>query len=169
MPQVIGTVWISTTNIEALRAEGERMYPLETGGILMGYWVIPLREVVITDVIGPGPNAQHDIKHFIPDADYHDAEIAERYNNSGRIITYLGDWHTHPGGGSYLSHRDRTTLRAIAKYSAARAPAPLMAILAGGPRWRLVVWEFTSSRKLWSLLSPEVVPLQLRTFSGTSD
>src|SRR2546425_707963 len=92
----IGTAWLSEATYEKMLAEAERTLPNETGGVLIGYWAVPFREVVLTAVVGPGPQALHDTDIFIPDPEYQEAEIARCYEESGRLHTYLGDWHTHP-------------------------------------------------------------------------
>jgi integrative and conjugative element protein (TIGR02256 family) len=97
-------------------------------------------EVVITEAVGPGLRAVHDLKGFLPDHEYQDAEIAKRYEASGRRISYLGDWHSHPGGTASLSRKDEKTLARIAREQAARAATPLMALLAGADPWTLAVW-----------------------------
>jgi integrative and conjugative element protein (TIGR02256 family) len=89
---------------------------------------------------GVGPQAAHSRTRFLPDHDFHESEIARIYEESGRRITYLGDWHTHPQGSGHLSHRDLKTLASIAADSRARAPIPLMTILAG-LKWSLFVWK----------------------------
>ena len=121
-------------------AEAASRYPLETGGVLMGYWTENYKEVVVTAVTGPGPKAIHKTTSFAPDADFHETEISRLYNESGRVHTYLGDWHTHPNGTCYLSRKDRATLKRISRYKAARAPAPIMAILAGSSDWEFGLW-----------------------------
>ncbi|MBL0123644.1 MAG: Mov34/MPN/PAD-1 family protein [Betaproteobacteria bacterium] len=117
------------------------MLPLETGGSVLGYWAPRTREVVIVSITGPGPGARHEKNSFAPDYAFQDYEIAQAYENSGRTITYLGDWHTHPGGGTGMSELDRRTLTRIAKSKAARATTPIMAILAGPP-WAVAVWHY---------------------------
>jgi integrative and conjugative element protein (TIGR02256 family) len=121
-------------------AEAARRYPLETGGVLMGYWSEDYKAVAITAITGPGPKAIHKRTAFVPDSDFHEAEISRFYVHSGRIHTYLGDWHTHPDGICHLSSKDRATLKRISRYKAARAPMPIMGILAGSSDWRLGVW-----------------------------
>ncbi|MBW3628883.1 MAG: Mov34/MPN/PAD-1 family protein [Gemmatimonadetes bacterium] len=69
--------------------------------------------------------------------------IARIYAASGRVDTYLGDWHTHPGAGAYLSSTDLSTLHRIADCRTARAPTPLMIVLAGGPAWKVAGWTTT--------------------------
>ena len=146
-----------------MKSEAARVAPYETGGVLMGYWARPYSEVVVTATIGPGPNARHEATRFLPDADYQDGEIARLYHGSGRTVTYLGDWHSHPDGGLALSRADRLTLRRIATTPAARAPVPLMAILADGQPWRLGVWGATLRRfgKLSVLRRPEMMKLEM--------
>jgi integrative and conjugative element protein (TIGR02256 family) len=119
--------------------EGKRTVPNETGGTLMGYWSSE-SNVVITHVIGPGPRARHTRYAFYPDLDFHDREIERIYIESGRINTYLGDWHTHPQGGNNTSQRDRKTLLNIASAPEARAPKPLMAILSIRRDYSLAIW-----------------------------
>lgn len=126
----------------------------------MGYWAEP--DVVITDAIGPGPKAVHYKIGFLPDAQFHEMEVARIYGQSGRLSTYLGDWHTHPRGSTRLSRRDKRTLQRIACSSDARCPKPLMAVLAGGKRkWTTDVWRFNRTGFLMSLLGRDVAFLNI--------
>ena len=128
--------------------------PKETGGVLLGYWRAGSGEPVATHVVGPGPNAVHREHGLIPDYDYQEDEIATLYRASGRRLSYLGDWHTHPGGDSRMSRRDRACLRRIARFARARAPNPLMLILAGGDPWTPVVRQGRMRRRLlWRVWS----------------
>lgn len=106
-------------------------FPKETGGVLMGYK--KEKEIGITHLIGPGPNAIHEKYSFTPDNDYHEKEIARIYKSTGKDITYIGDWHTHPGNAAYLSERDKKTLRNISANKMSRLPEPLMIIVATKP------------------------------------
>lgn len=115
-----------------MAAEAADRAPRETGGMLLGY-ISPStspEEIVIEAVIGPGPAAVHEPTRFEPDSAWQQAHLAQMYERSGRTTTYLGDWHTHPGGAALPSRRDQRTARAIARSKAARAPQPLMLILA---------------------------------------
>lgn len=134
-------VWIARRLVEAMVEEAHRYFPRETGGVLIGYTGAE-GDIVVMDVVGPGPRALHGKSFFAPDYQYHDFEIVRNYEESGRIHTYLGDWHTHPEGSTRLSRLDLGTLQRLARAPEARAPAPLMAILGGGSPWRLSVWRF---------------------------
>lgn len=157
----IGEVWVSKEALDLMMGEFERMYPNETGGILMGYWAG--LSVVITHAVGPGPNATHNEMSFIPDWCYHESEIARLYQESGRIDTYLGDWHSHPDFCTELSPTDRRTLAKIAKHPGARVPAPLMAIIGRQDPRALEIWQYRPAR-LDSRLRPSYVSLRVRSF-----
>ena len=145
-------------------SEARTRYPLETGGVLMGYWSLGYTALVITASTGPGPKAIHKKTEFIPDSDFHEAEISRFYIQSGRIHTYLGDWHTHPDGICHLSSKDRATLKRISRYKAARAPVPIMGILAGSSDWQLGVWCYLK-RGVVSRWFSELQRLRLRVIS----
>lgn len=104
---------------------------METGGVLLG-WRSP-GHICVTNMVGPGPAARHDKASFDPDAEWQATQIAQLYAESGRRLSYLGDWHTHPGATPNPSARDRQTLRTIARHPPARCPQPVMVIL-GQPR-----------------------------------
>lgn len=142
-------VWLPRAALHAMREEATRRYPCETGGVVLGYVVEHSEQgaekgrhgapdtadggtvLVVTAVVGPGPRAVHRRATFLPDHDYHAAEVARVYESSGRIWTYLGDWHTHPNAPAYLSATDAETLERIARSPRARTPRPLMIVLGG--------------------------------------
>jgi integrative and conjugative element protein (TIGR02256 family) len=132
-------VWLELGVWPMLETEASRWAPRETGGVLIGYVAPPLR-FVVTAAVGPGPRARHGRFWFVPDEHYHQEAVASIYNHSGRTWTYLGDWHTHPGGSRRLGWLDRLTLRRIAASSSARARTPLMGIVHGDAGWNLTVW-----------------------------
>ncbi|WP_422674264.1 Mov34/MPN/PAD-1 family protein [Billgrantia sulfidoxydans] len=125
-------------------------YPFETGGILVGYLTEGV--TVITRVIGPGPNARFDRDRFFPDSLYQERVLASIYETSGRLYTYLGDWHTHPDGITKLSRTDRRTLRRIARTKSARIHEPIMMLLAGGPEsWKAGLFRLFEPQCFWSI------------------
>jgi integrative and conjugative element protein (TIGR02256 family) len=134
------TAWMRDAAVDLMLEEATRRAPNETGGVLMGYADRHGHSFLVENAVGPGPQAAHSRTRFLPDHDFHESEIARIYEESGRRITYLGDWHTHPQGSGHLSHRDLKTLASIAADSRARAPIPLMTILAG-LEWSLFVWK----------------------------
>jgi integrative and conjugative element protein (TIGR02256 family) len=154
--------WIPQRVSEQLVNEAERAFPFETGGVLMGYWAQEYTEVVITHVIGPGPDAEHSASGFVPDYRFQEAEIERVYEESRRLSTYLGDWHTHPLASCYPSFKDKRTLRRIASFPDARCAVPLMVILGGGKdcRWFLQIWKYRSRALFVWLIGCAVEPVK---------
>lgn len=139
-------LWIGHNLVTSLEAEATRTMPCETGGVILGYYSADGGDLVITHALGPGPNAFHDETRFVPDHEFQVREIARLYHESGRRLQYLGDWHSHPGGSGELSAQDRATFQTIARCKEARAPQPVMLILAGGVEWQPHAWQYVRPR-----------------------
>ncbi|WP_419095527.1 Mov34/MPN/PAD-1 family protein [Pseudarthrobacter naphthalenicus] len=142
----------------AILREAASALPYETGGILLGHW--HYGNVVITNMVGPGPKAQHHIAAFTPDRDWQYEQIDLLFAESQGTIQYLGDWHTHPRGVPFPSKTDVSLLASIASSPESRCPRPIMYILATKPKlkWteRLYLYE-TEPRDS----EPRISPLQV--------
>jgi integrative and conjugative element protein (TIGR02256 family) len=128
MPDLQPVILFEREQLDEMLVEGRRTFPLETGGILMGF--VTAEYTVVTSVIGPGPQAIHRRHSFTPDAKWQQGRVAELYERSGRRDTYLGDWHTHPDGSTRASLTDWVAAWTIARSRDARCPNPVMVILA---------------------------------------
>ncbi len=142
-------MWLRDGVAPSMMLEASARYPLETGGVFMGYWV-DATTAVVTRAIGPGPNAAHQRHAFSPDQDWQTTAIAEHYRAADRRETYLGDWHSHPDETqAYLSRKDRAVLYRIATTPGARAPTPLMSVLLGSlHNWEIATWRGRAARRL---------------------
>src|SRR5687768_12523634 len=72
----VGVAWIASRVLRSISREASSAAPFETGGILLGYWSHPPVAPVITQAVGPGPNATHEHTRFVPDYDFHESEVA---------------------------------------------------------------------------------------------
>ncbi len=157
-------IWISPGIIRQCVDEADLHYPMETGGVFMGYWS-DSRTAVVTKLIGPGPLALHETHNFEPDQDWQIEEIARHYKYSGRRETYLGDWHTHPDiTVAKLSGTDKRVLRKIINTPEARTPNPIMALLCGKPdKWDIAMCSahLKPRRILWDKLVIEKLALKI--------
>ncbi|RYZ46974.1 MAG: hypothetical protein EOO72_00665 [Myxococcaceae bacterium] len=79
--------------------------PLETGGMLLGDVVDGVARILA--VTGPGRRAVRERLGYERDA-AHDNRLLKR---TGPCLSYLGDWHTHPGGPASLSRADVDCIR----------------------------------------------------------
>lgn len=128
-PVAPGKVWIADAAIRTILAEATDRAPLETGGMLVGYRGHDRPELVVTAATGPGPRARHRRYTFAPDGHWQQRLLAAIYEQSGRVTSYLGDWHSHPDGRPLPSTRDLKTARKVSRRSSARAPHPITLIL----------------------------------------
>lgn len=119
--------WFDRSALSELLAEAQRWRLRETGGALLGWH--EGRQVVVRQVLGPGPQAKHGFSYFEPDHEWQGEQGRKIYENSGRTIAYVGDWHTHPRGRAIPSRQDRTTMAMIAEDKDFRAPNALAAIV----------------------------------------
>src|SRR3546814_19850051 len=86
-------VWLSADAWLFMMGEADAKEPLETGGILAGYWA-NAREVVISAASGPGPDAVHLSHRFKHVPEYKDTWISNRYLQTKGIEPKHGDLHT---------------------------------------------------------------------------
>jgi integrative and conjugative element protein (TIGR02256 family) len=133
-------VWLPAAIAEKMVREANAKLPFETGGVLLGY-AATKTEIVIAELVGPGPNAAHLLEGFTPDYRFHETEVARCYERSGRQHQYIGDWHSHPDGALAMSRTDRKALRNIAKAKDARVANPIMLIIAGWQQWKAAAWQ----------------------------
>lgn len=155
------TIWLSHAVQGAIVRLAQAYFPLEVGGLLLGWR--DDRERIVTGLVGPGPGALHGRNAFVPDHAWQVAQLHQAFSASGGDLDYLGDWHSHPAGAAQLSPVDRTTLARIAR----RVPDPIMVIAAGaGHGWTLGSW----SGKRAMLWRPAVIEERsLRPFTAPSE
>lgn len=149
----MSNIWISYALSEEFKALANAHHPRETGGILLGY-VAENNDVVVTKIIGPGPNAKHGPFSFHPDAPYQKARLDEHFYATSGQESYLGDWHTHPNGVPLLSRTDKRTLSKIALTPSSGISRPIMLVLAGGTNsWVEGAFRFIDMK--WHILLNE--------------
>lgn len=125
------SLWLASDALDRMIEEARRVEPLESGGVLLGWREAGGSGAVVAGIIGPGPRAVHKRARFSPDSGWQRTEIARAYDASERRLSYLGDWHSHPAGGTTPSLRDEKTARRIGRSRAARVAHPVMIIVAG--------------------------------------
>jgi integrative and conjugative element protein (TIGR02256 family) len=135
-------LWVKKRLIKTLVKEMSKHFPNETGGVLAGY-IGENDEKVVTQISVAGPKAKHNRYSYTPDHKFDEKQIARIYQESKRTEVYLGDWHSHPGAGAYLSEKDKATLQRIARYKKARIVKPIMIIMGTMP-YELKAWEYSS-------------------------
>ncbi len=80
---------------------------LETGGIVIGQYRGP--HVEICEFTAAGPDDLRGFAHFIKQDESHGRRARQLWKASGRTITNMGEWHSHPAGGVSPSFQDHQT------------------------------------------------------------
>jgi integrative and conjugative element protein (TIGR02256 family) len=148
-----------------MREWADTHFPDEVGGMLVGYEA-DTGDVVVREVVGPGPLATHGATRFQPDSVYQQSQLEEKFARSGGVNTYLGDWHTHPRGVSELSATDRRTLARIAHKKYDCTNTPTMVVLADGVGSRWEIGAYRAVEKTWWSWrqAPDIERLRIRFF-----
>jgi integrative and conjugative element protein (TIGR02256 family) len=135
-------VWVAQTALQAILDEAEDKWPLETGGMLLGYRGDNGDDIVITEVTGPGPKSRHRRYAFTPDGRWQQRQLDRIYAESGRVTGFLGDWHSHPDARPRPSGRDLKTARKVSRRKSSRASHPTTLIIGSDENNELAVATF---------------------------
>ncbi len=101
--------------------------PYEVGGWLLGYWAEDSSSVLITHATPP---ASRGTPYGVRISGRgHRPRFEQAWDASGGLVTFLGDWHTHPGSPPYPSARDEAALVKLETGVKFGTPKPLIAIV----------------------------------------
>lgn len=155
------TVWIGQEVAAQMVEAARTLYPLETGGVLLGWRDGSDR--IVADLVGPGPCALHGRHMFIPDHPWQLSQIRAAFAQSRGDLDYLGDWHSHPSGLAEMSAQDDRTLARLSR----RVSGALMVIAAGAEdTWSFGAW---SQRKSGLFIRSVTDPREVRLFEAPAD
>lgn len=107
--------------------------PWEVGGWLLGYRTGDRADLVVTHATPPAHRGTPLGVRISGEG--HRQRFDAVWASSRGMVTFLGDWHTHPGGPPAPSARDEAAVAQLARRPHFHTPEPLMAI-ATHPRWR---------------------------------
>jgi len=97
--------------------------PNETGGLLIGLINLNRKIVYITDVLLAPTDSKCSPYAFVRGTQDVPQTVLEIQERTGGMLGYVGEWHTHPGGGPDLSDKDMATVRKI-KRNLDKIPLP---------------------------------------------
>lgn len=122
-------LWLAESADRTIRQEARKRRLVETGGPLFGYQDESTGDTVVVLAHGPGPKAKHRPFSFVPDRVATQEAIRAVHAQSDGVYSYVGEWHTHPGGSSQPSGRDLRSLAAIASEPQVDLAAPAAIIV----------------------------------------
>ncbi|GAB9167026.1 hypothetical protein BDS110ZK25_76080 [Bradyrhizobium diazoefficiens] len=87
-----------------------RHSPSETGGILVGRVAATMKTIYVTRLVPAPPDSRGTPWVFERGTEKLPEALARIERRTGGLLTYVGEWHTHPAGGSDLSDTDKTAV-----------------------------------------------------------
>lgn len=82
------TIWLGRDAAQVIIEQANIFFPLETGGVLLGWR--DGEDRVVVDIVGAGPKALHGRHTFIPDHSWQVEQIDEAFRNTAGDLDYLG-------------------------------------------------------------------------------
>lgn len=121
---------------ETRRGVRERGAAIETGGMLIGAFDEAAEVAYVDLVYGPPPDSALAASYFDHGTDGTQAQVEYQRERSGKVLGFIGIWHTHPYGPARPSSTDKAGMTQILRFDSVGRRA-LMIILGGNKR----VWE----------------------------
>lgn len=107
MSRVFVSVLIENSVRCQIRSRCENEWPIEAGGLLLGYRK-PMG-LHIVEATFPGPSDIRTTTRFVRRDQSHQQIATQLWKSSHRTIDWLGEWHSHPEPYPSPSPRDETT------------------------------------------------------------
>lgn len=118
---------VSDDLINYLFQTGEKLYPKEFGGILIGYYIDDFKTLKITNTILP-KMFKSSKTSFERDTLGIEARLKQYYKEIPSKY-YVGEWHTHPDASVTPSLLDLKAIQSIGGYSKVAIKNPVFLIL----------------------------------------
>ncbi len=115
--------------IQQLTNEGNKYYPKEYGGLLVGHYSEDNKQLFVTATILP-PKFSHSQVYFERNVYGLEEILKQIYHETGDY--YVGEWHTHPNASAQYSITDLQAMKSIANTSSVSIINPILLILSIG-------------------------------------
>jgi proteasome lid subunit RPN8/RPN11 len=84
--------------------------PNEIGGILIGRVNHNRKTIHVTRALPPSPDSKSSPFMFVRGIQDVLDSVRQTETATGDLLTYVGEWHSHPSGGGQLSNQDKQTV-----------------------------------------------------------
>ncbi len=85
---------------DTMQAIRSSALPNETGGVLVGYFDFNVGTLFIAAALPPPPDSVSTPKSFVRGTEGLEERLDEIARRTANIVTYIGEWHSHPTGHS---------------------------------------------------------------------
>nr|WP_314494240.1 Mov34/MPN/PAD-1 family protein [uncultured Chryseobacterium sp.] len=121
------SISISNELLEKMYLAVKSHYPNEFGGLLIGYYNNDNENLMISDIILPNIFKSTPVFFERQTEDLHE-KLDEFYKNDPSMF-YVGEWHSHPNGGTQPSQRDIKAMIQIHENSKVAIEKPILGIM----------------------------------------
>lgn len=90
----------------SLREQRSAKLPHETGGVLLGYYDLNIKAIILVAALPAPPDSKGSAGAFERGTEGLQDTIAEIARRTAGIVGYVGEWHSHPRGHSARPSRD---------------------------------------------------------------
>lgn len=116
---------------QKLRDQRTQHAPLETGGVLLGYYDFNMNAVIVVDALPAPPDSESTVASFERGVVDLPATIAEASRRTAGIVQYIGEWHSHPPGHSAAPSQDDLYQIAHLSLGMAQDGLPAVSLIVG--------------------------------------
>jgi integrative and conjugative element protein (TIGR02256 family) len=123
------------SKLEQMRAE---RLPAETGGILLGYWDLNLDAIVLVDALAAPPDSNADSTSFVRGSEGLLNQVIETRRRTANVVSYIGEWHSHPPGASSNPSMTDMAQLAILAQQMSNDGLPVISLIVGEGEFSLL-------------------------------
>jgi Prokaryotic E2 family A/Prokaryotic homologs of the JAB domain/ThiF family len=118
--------------------------PNETGGSLLGYHDFNIGRIVIVDALPAPTDSISDSKSFTRGVEGQVELLKDIDNKTAGIVGYIGEWHSHPAGGSSYPSKDDIIQLCALSAKLAEDGLPALQVIVSSDELRPIVAEYQS-------------------------
>lgn len=140
-------IYVDEALLEKLRHLRTARLPVETGGVLLGFFDMPRKRIYVADALPAPPDSAEEIDGYVRGVSGLQARLAEIEEITAGNLGYVGEWHSHPDGcKTSMSSEDLELLIWLSRRLA----------VGGRPSLMLIVGEQTHSWNMGTLVDEGV-------------
>lgn len=125
------SIWWDTGLQDKLSYLREQGLPNETGGILLGYLDQKMKSIHLVDALPAPPDSIAEADGFIRGDQGLRDSLEDCETRTAGIVTYVGEWHSHPPKASVIPSRLDIALLANLSEQMANDGLPFLMVIAG--------------------------------------
>ena len=99
--------------MDQITEDAKKWKDIETGGVLIGRISLNRRCIIVTRMLEAPPDSTRSKTSFVLGKEGLRKKVTEIYERSGRTLSYVGTWHSHPCGPKEASSTDRISFERI--------------------------------------------------------